>query len=72
MRYKTGDHKAIWPINSDNKVDCLLGILGLSDRKNVPMSIKTNDSSVKIKVPTPTTLEALVRCYLEICAPVAR
>ncbi|KAL1631784.1 hypothetical protein SLS56_004305 [Neofusicoccum ribis] len=72
VKYKTGDHLAVWPINPDAEVDRLLAILGLSERRDIPISIKSLDPTVKVKVPTPTTAAALFRYYLEICAPVSR
>lgn len=72
LHYKTGDHLAIWPSNPDCEVDCLLQALGLTDRANTPVSIKTMDSTIMVRVPTPTTFAALFRYYLEICAPVSR
>lgn len=72
IHYKTGDHLAVWPINPDAEVDRLLNALGLFDRQNIPISIKSLDSSVKLNVPTPTSTSALFRYYLEICSPVSR
>ncbi|KAK5110314.1 hypothetical protein LTR85_001295 [Meristemomyces frigidus] len=72
LHYKTGDHLAIWPSSPDSEVDRLLQALGLTDRANVPLSIKTLDSTINLRVPTPTTFAALFRYYLEICAPVSR
>lgn len=72
LHYKTGDHLAVWPSNPDSEVDRLLQALGLTDRANIPLSIKSLDSTLKVKIPTPTTLAALFSYYLEICAPVSR
>lgn len=72
MKYKTGDHLAIWATNPDGEVETLLSALGLSERRDVPISIKSLDPTLKVKVPTPTTASALFRYYLEICAPVSR
>lgn len=73
LTYKTGDHLAVWPSNPDIEVDLLLQVLGLSDRRQTPISIKSLDpATTKITIPTPTTPEALVRYYLEICASVNR
>lgn len=67
--YKTGDHLAIWPGNTDAEVDVLLQVLDLADQRHTPISIKSLDPTVKIPIPTPTTYEALFRNYLEIGAP---
>ncbi|KAK8200730.1 hypothetical protein M8818_006045 [Zalaria obscura] len=72
IRYKTGDHLAVWPMNPDQEVENLLSVLGLSDERATPIIIRSNDSSVKVKLPTPTTPAVLFRHYLEICAPPSR
>lgn len=72
LTYKTGDHLAVWPSNPDVEVDLLVRVLGLSDRLQIPVGIKSLDPATKVNVPTPTTTEALVRYYLEICAAVNR
>lgn len=72
MRYKTGDHIAIWPINPEDEVEIILQLLGISDRRNVPISIRPMEQSLKVKIPSPTTIEALFKYYLEVCAPVSR
>ncbi|KAI0127271.1 hypothetical protein BJ170DRAFT_732954 [Xylariales sp. AK1849] len=70
--YKTGDYLAIWPTNPDDEVDRLLSVLGHTDRRSIPVSLKTLDEANKVHAPTPTTREALFGHYLEICAPVSR
>ncbi|WYZ46569.1 hypothetical protein EsH8_IX_000794 [Colletotrichum jinshuiense] len=72
ITYKTGDHLAIWPINPDQEVERLLKVLGLSERRSIPISINALDAAVKIRIPTPTNVETLFRYYLEICAAVPR
>ncbi|KEQ68143.1 hypothetical protein M436DRAFT_86636 [Aureobasidium namibiae CBS 147.97] len=72
LRYKTGDHLGVWPINPDIEVGRLLHVLGLTERPRVPITILSLDDDVKVKIPTPTTLEALLGHYLEICAPISR
>lgn len=72
LAYKTGDHLAIWPGNPDAEVDRLLEVLGISSRRDVPIIINPIDSTTKSTIPTPTSAHALVRYYLEICAPVNR
>ncbi|GKT48942.1 NADPH--cytochrome P450 reductase [Colletotrichum spaethianum] len=72
LTYKTGDHLAIWPINPDQEVERLLNVLGLSQRRSIPISINALDAAVKVKIPTPTNVETLFRYYLEICAAVPR
>ncbi|OCK75376.1 riboflavin synthase domain-like protein [Lepidopterella palustris CBS 459.81] len=72
LHYKTGDHLAVWPTNPDVEVERLLRALGLSERRDIPISIKSLDPTVKVQVPTPTTTSVLFRYYLEICCPVSR
>ena len=71
MGYKTGDHLSIWPSNPNAEVERVLKQLGRLHEAEVPILIKSLDGS-KIKIPTPTTLSALLQYYLEICGPVSR
>lgn len=70
--YKTGDHLAIWPVNPDQEVERLMRVLGLSERRDVPLCFRSLDSAVSIPIPSPTTITALFRYYVEICAAVSR
>lgn len=72
LKYSTGDHVAIWPSNSNEKVDSLLSILGLSEKRNVVIDLKSLDPTVHVPFPTPTTYETALRHYLEISGPVSR
>ncbi|KAI5248323.1 cytochrome P450 reductase 1 [Aureobasidium subglaciale] len=72
LKYKTGDHLGVWPINPDAEVNRLLRVLGLISRRQIPITILSLEEDVKVKVPTPTTLDALLSHYLETCAPVSR
>ncbi|KAI5200086.1 cytochrome P450 reductase 1 [Aureobasidium subglaciale] len=72
LKYKTGDHLGVWPINPDAEVNRLLRVLGLTSRRQVPITILSLEEDVKVNVPTPTTLDALLSHYLEACAPVSR
>jgi NADPH-ferrihemoprotein reductase len=72
LTYKTGDHLAIWPANPDSEVERLLEILGLTSRRDIPVIITPVDPATKITLPTPTSAIAILRYYLEICAPVNR
>ncbi|KXL44864.1 hypothetical protein M433DRAFT_77111 [Acidomyces richmondensis BFW] len=71
LKYKTGDHLGVWPINPQCEVDRLLKVLGLESKRAIPLHIKSLDG-IPVKVPSPTTVEALFRNYIEICAPVSR
>lgn len=73
MKYKTGDHLQVYPVNSTEEVNNLLEVLGLYSKKDVPLLITSLDpSNKKIKIPSPTNLSALFTHYLEIAAPVSR
>ncbi len=69
LNYKTGDHLAVWPMNPEQEVQILLKALGRSEASII---IKSLDPTVKVRIPTPTTISALCRHYLEICALVSR
>ena len=72
LKYKTGDHLGVWAANPAEEVDSLLSILGLTSRRSTAVSIEQQDTECRPKVPTPTTIEALLTHYLEICAPISR
>ncbi|KAI9693942.1 MAG: hypothetical protein M1822_003213 [Bathelium mastoideum] len=72
LRYKTGDHIALWPVNPDEEVMRLIHVLGLDHKKDVPISIMPLESSSKLKLPSQTTIHSLFRYHLEICSTVSR
>lgn len=72
MKYKTGDHLGVWPMNPRAEVQTLLRTLGLAHRRQVPVSVTSLETGTICKVPSPTSLDALFGHYLEICAPVSR
>lgn len=72
LKYKTGDHLAIWPHNPDGEVERLLTVLGLQSQRSVPLSISIAEPGTELKIPTPTTLNALFKHYLDICGPISR
>ena len=73
LKYRTGDHLAVFPINPDNEIDLLFRVLGIEEeRANVPLLIQAIEEGDINWIPSPTTLAALFRYYLEICAPVSR
>jgi NADPH-ferrihemoprotein reductase len=72
LKYKTGDHLAVWPSNPNSEIHRLIETLGLRESVDTPLLIRSLDSSMKVNVPSPTTWGALLRYYLEICAPVPR
>ena len=72
LRYKTGDHLGIWPVNPTAEVDRLLNLLGRTADRDRPVSVSPLQQGEKLKIPSPTTLGALLGNYLETCAPVSR
>ncbi|KAI1079518.1 hypothetical protein F5B20DRAFT_167238 [Whalleya microplaca] len=72
LRYKTGDHLVVYPMIPDEEVHILLQALGLEERATIPLVISAIEEGSTDKLPSPTTVEALFRHYLEICAPVSR
>ncbi|KAI1617012.1 NADPH-ferrihemo protein reductase [Exophiala viscosa] len=73
IKYKTGDHLAVRPINPTLEVSSLIDVLGLSGRENIPLMIESvHPDSDRLNLPSPTTTSALFQHYLEICAPVSR
>ncbi|KAJ3542940.1 hypothetical protein NM208_g3833 [Fusarium decemcellulare] len=72
VKYKTGDHIAVWPENASEEVDALIRILGLEARRSNPVRINPKSGYDDLKIPDTTTIEALFRYYLEICGPVPR
>jgi NADPH-ferrihemoprotein reductase len=72
LSYQTGDHLAVWPTNADREVDRLFKVLGMEEKRTTVIKVSSTDPTTKIPVPTPTTYEAILRYYLEICAPVSR
>lgn len=72
IKYKTGDHLAVWPTNSSDEVDRLINVLRLSEKKQINVLISSANDEDEVKIPKHTNISALFRHYLEICAPVSR
>lgn len=72
LKYSTGDHIAIWPSNSNEKVFTLLKVLNLSESKDKVVTLKSLDSTLALPFPSPTTYDSILRHYLEISGPVSR
>lgn len=72
LKYTTGDHVAIWPSNSNEKVETILNILGLTSKKDQVIDVKSLDPTTHVPFPTPTTYDTVLRHYLEISGPVSR
>ncbi|KAK5558963.1 hypothetical protein LTR46_003152 [Exophiala xenobiotica] len=73
VKYKTGDHLAVYPNNPNHQVERLLSALGLSEKQDVPLVIEAtqDNSDNKVPVPSPTTAQALFRHHLEICGHIS-
>jgi len=72
LKYKTGDHLGVWPINPDAEVTKLVRSLDLSQKLQTMVSVETLEVETKLKVPGLTTIFAILNHYLEITAPVSR
>lgn len=72
LTYQTGDHIAIWPMNSNAEVDRFLRVFGLLDKRHSTIRVSSVDGVSHLPTPTPTTYDAAVRYYLEIGGPVSR
>ncbi|KAI8322782.1 riboflavin synthase domain-like protein [Martensiomyces pterosporus] len=75
MRYEAGDHIGIYPTNSDEEVDLLLGALGLLPKADSPIAVRATDPYAAQQSLFPvgtTTYRAAFRHYLEITTPVPR
>ncbi|KAL2793816.1 hypothetical protein BJX66DRAFT_351578 [Aspergillus keveii] len=72
LEYQSGDHIAVWPINSNVEIDRFLRVHGLAERRHQVIEITPVDPQTKLPIPTPTTYETILRSYLEIGARVSR
>jgi NADPH-ferrihemoprotein reductase len=72
LKYKTGDHLAVWPSNPSSETNLLVSALGLEEKTQIPLLIQSIESGVKVKVPSPTTWQALLHHYLDISGPLPR
>lgn len=72
LSYQTGDHIAIWPTNAGAEVDRFLQVFGLEGKRHSVINVKGIDVTARVPIPTPTTYDAAVRYYMEVCAPVSR
>lgn len=70
IKYSTGDHLGVWPSNANEKVEKFLKAFSLDP--NMVFSLKPLDPTIKVPFPSPTTVGAVVRNYLEICGPISR
>lgn len=72
IKYKSGDHLAVWPVNPPDEVFRLLSILGLQSTAEQKILLEPTDPEVDLRLPQNTTIQALFSHYLELCGPIAR
>ncbi|KAK3670017.1 NADPH-cytochrome P450 reductase [Recurvomyces mirabilis] len=74
VKYKTGDHLAVWPSNPVREVEQLLSLLGLQEKRETIISIGSVNTPEggRESAFSPTTIEALFSHYLEICGLLSR
>ncbi|KAG4433497.1 hypothetical protein IFR05_011035 [Cadophora sp. M221] len=67
MKYQTGDHVGIWPLNPDREVERFLRVLNLDEKRDQAIEIISLDPALaKVPTPAPTTYESVLRYYLDI------
>ncbi|KAL8280120.1 hypothetical protein RQP46_007450 [Phenoliferia psychrophenolica] len=73
IRYQTGDHVGVWPLNPDAEVERFLRILGLADKRDQVIDVKSLDPALaKVPFPVPTTYDTVFRHYVDVCAVASR
>ncbi|KAH7014235.1 uncharacterized protein B0I36DRAFT_425751 [Microdochium trichocladiopsis] len=72
IKYRTGDHIAVWPRNPKDEVDNLLRIMQKESQSDYYMRITSKDELVEMNFPSTMTLHDLLSKHLDICAPVPR
>ncbi|EFP83061.1 NADPH-ferrihemoprotein reductase [Puccinia graminis f. sp. tritici CRL 75-36-700-3] len=73
IRYQTGDHLAVWPVNPDSEVARLMKLLGLWEKRATAVEISSLDPMLaKVPFPTPASYEAIFRHYLDISCIASR
>jgi len=73
IRYQTGDHLGLWPLNPDSEIERFLAVLGLTEKRDKPIDVKSLDPALaKVPFPIPTTYDTVLRHYLDISSPASR
>lgn len=72
LKYKTGDHLAVWPINPEDEIQKLVRSLGVANKLQTVLKVKAHGGETTPKVPELVTISALMNHYLEITAPISR
>jgi len=67
MKYQTGDHVGVWPLNPEREVERFLRILQLHSKRDQTIDVKSLDPALaKVPFPVPTTYHSIFRHYLDI------
>ena len=73
MTYQHGDHLGVWPVNPQVQVERFLAVLGLREKRDQVINIKSLDPTLaKVPFPVPTTYEAVLHYYLDINSAASR
>jgi NADPH-ferrihemoprotein reductase len=73
ITYQHGDHVGVWPSNPDVEVKRLLCTLGLSEKRDAVIGIKSLDPALaNVPFPVPTTYVTVLRHYIDISAVAGR
>ncbi|KXJ89308.1 hypothetical protein Micbo1qcDRAFT_149854 [Microdochium bolleyi] len=72
LKYRTGDHIAVWPQNPEHEVDRLLLVLQRESERDCYVRITPKDELVEMNLPSAMTLHDLLSKHLDICAQVPR
>jgi len=73
IRYQTGDHVGVWPMNPDAAVVRLLRVLGMQEKHDQIIEIISLDPALaKVPFPAPATIDAILRHYLDINSVASR
>lgn len=73
--YRSGDHVAIWPMAPDEEVQRIARLFGWDERElhtTIDLVPCKDSSGLACSIPSPTTRDAILRHYLDICGPVSR
>jgi NADPH-ferrihemoprotein reductase len=72
IKYRTGDHIAVWPHSPEDEVSRLLRVLGRESQRSHLLRIEPIDELMELSIPTTTTLHDLLSKSLDISARVPR
>ncbi|KAJ5610015.1 hypothetical protein N7510_006734 [Penicillium lagena] len=73
--YHSGDHVAIWPMAPEDEVQRIARLFGWSERElhtTIDLVSYKDSSGLACSIPSPTTRDAILRHYLDICGAVSR